>query len=77
MYVPLSSAFSQAPWADFALPFSADMSQVLLPDPCEVPLPTRIHDPSCQGQPYLFLSEFLKLSILLGRVTKVSLSPSD
>lgn len=49
---------------------------VLLPDPEEVPLPDRMAEPGADGSPYLYFCEMLKLSILLGRITKVSRSRS-
>ncbi|CED82542.1 Zn(2)-C6 fungal-type DNA-binding domain [Phaffia rhodozyma] len=63
--------------ASLGVPILIDLHDcdVLLPDPFEVPLPDRISDPACQGAPYLFLSEFLKLSILLGKVTKTIYGP--
>lgn len=57
--------------ASLGMPQMIDLldCDVLLPDPDEVPLPERLAiAPS--SQPYLYMSENLKLSILLGRITK-------
>ncbi|KAL7412840.1 fungal-specific transcription factor domain-containing protein [Mrakia frigida] len=49
---------------------------VLLPDPDEVPLPDRMNEPGARSSPYLYFCEMLKLSILLGRITKTVYGPT-